>query len=179
VRTPTHHLTGAAAALTITHYHPTMSTPAAIAFAATATLTAGGPLSPDIDNQPWWKRLDRWLPDEALGNGGPLGHRRLTHWWGLPAVLAAATLTGLIPGPLAPITLGAAVGWGSHIAGDLIFGRGNPRVGLARGVPLLPWWGHIGVGLKADGWTERTLGALLVPAVGWLALIATVGALTP
>lgn len=171
VRTPTHHLFGATAALAVVHWAPPVTGAiATAAYVATATATAGGKLSPDVDNQPWWKTLDRWLPDELLGNGGPMQHRGLAHWWGIPAALAVAVLVGLVPAVAVPAAWGAVTGWGSHILGDLVFGKANPRFGLKKGVPLLPWGWHVGLGLKADGWTEHTTNALLLPAIGWLAL---------
>ena len=35
-----------------------------------------------------WKTVDRWVPDEWLGHDGPLQHRGITHWWGIPAAAA-------------------------------------------------------------------------------------------
>jgi membrane-bound metal-dependent hydrolase YbcI (DUF457 family) len=171
MRTPTHHLFGVVTALALIHWAPPVTgATATAAYIATATATAGGKLSCDVDNQSWWKTLDRWLPDEILGNGGPMQHRGLAHWWGIPAALAVAVYLGRFPAELAPVALGVVTGWGSHIAGDLMFGRGNARYGLKRGVPLLPWGWHVGLGLKADGWTEHAVNALLLPAAGWLAL---------
>src|SRR5689334_5875386 len=73
---------------------PAVATPAglphwqAVGGILAAVAFSSGVTSPDIDNTPAWKRLDRWIPDELLGDGGPLGHRELTHWWGIPALLA-------------------------------------------------------------------------------------------
>lgn len=171
VRTPTHHLFGATTALALIHWAPPVTGATATGvFVAVATATAGGPLSCDLDNKGWWKRMDRWIPDEWLGKGGPFKHRGLLHWWALPAALAWATSAGHVPPAVAPAALGLAAGWGSHILGDLVFGKANRRVGLGRGVPFFPWWGYVGLGLKADGWTEHTVNALLLPAAGWLAL---------
>ena len=50
---------------------------------AVAAATGGGILSPDIDNRKAAKTIDGIVPDEALGGGGPLGHRQITHWWGV------------------------------------------------------------------------------------------------
>lgn len=171
MRTPTHHLFGATLALTAVHWHPPVTgTVATAVYVAAATATAGGWLSPDVDNQPAWKTIDRFLPDELLGNGGPMQHRGLAHWWGIAAALAVAVHLGQVPPAAVPVALGAVTGWGSHILGDLVFGKANPRYGLKKGVPLLPWGWHIGLGLKADGWVEHLANALLLPAVGWLTL---------
>lgn len=135
-----------------------------VAGAAPAAVFSAGLLSPDIDNTPMWKRLDRWVPDEWLGDGGPLGHRELTHWWGLPAIVAASLQT--MPAPW--WVWAAIVGWVSHIAGDLIFGKRG--YGTPRGIPLAPWWWHVGVGLKCGGLGERTLVPVLGLAAVWLAV---------
>jgi hypothetical protein len=67
--------------------------------ASTATL-------PDICQHRAWRTADAVLPDEALGHGGPLQHRGISHWWGV-LYLAAAVLvpTGPWPDP------------GSHLRG--------------------------------------------------------------
>lgn len=171
MRTPTHHLFGATTALALVHWAPPVTGLTATGvFVAAATATAGSKLSPDVDNQSRWKALDRFLPDELLGNGGPMQHRGIAHWWGIPAALTVAILAGLVPTVVVPVAWGAVTGWGSHIAGDFVFGKANPRFGLKKGVPLALWWCHKGAGLKADGWVEHTVNALLLPAAGWLAL---------
>jgi hypothetical protein len=169
----THRLLGAATALAVARWAPGLGPVHGLTDAATLTaaavLCAGGRTSPDVDNSRLAKTVDRWLPDELLGHGGPLGHRRLAHWWALP-VLAWLVIPAGLPDVVLLGVHGAVLGWASHIVGDLVFGRGNPMVGLPRGVPVLPWWGHVGVGLKADGLVERAVSYALVPACAWLAI---------
>lgn len=147
MRTPTHHLTGAACALGIVYASPAVGDgPQTAAFVTVAIATAGGVLSPDVDNRPAWRATIGRL-------GSAFAHRRITHWWGIPAGAAAAlTVLDVDPVPAAA-AWGAVVGWASHIAGDFMFGRAS--LGRGPGVPLLPTRWHVGIGLKADGVTER------------------------
>jgi hypothetical protein len=71
---PAHHLAGFAtgAALATLAHQPWW---VAVGSACLASVTAGGVLSPDVDQFKLWRALDRWLPDEWLGEGGPLQHR--------------------------------------------------------------------------------------------------------
>jgi hypothetical protein len=145
-----------------------MPTAQAAAVAALATATSSGPSSPDIDCYRGWRRLDTCLPDEALGNGGPMQHRGITHWWAWPT-LTALTLTHVPTGAIGWIPTALLIGWTSHLIGDLIFGRN-------RGIPLAPWWWHIGLGLDTGGPTEALARWTVLPAaVAWLATI-TAGA---
>jgi hypothetical protein len=184
-----HRIVGAAAALTVAHYpqvggwhagpvqvpvvHLPHLTPAGVlASVIWAAIASGGPMSPDIDNQPWWKHLDRVLPDEWLTHGGPLGHRRLMHWWGLPA--AVVVVWHLAAPTVPPLTLAAAwgawIGWVSHLLpADCMFGEHNRYDHRGPGVPLAPWWGHVGLDLAADGPTARLF---TYAAAGWGALAA-------
>jgi hypothetical protein len=50
----------------------------AVGSACLASVTAGGIASPDVDQFRVWRALDRWLPDEWLGEGGPLQHRGIS-----------------------------------------------------------------------------------------------------
>jgi hypothetical protein len=129
--------------------------------AAGAAVAAAFSTGPDVDNTRAWKRLDGVLPDELLGAGGPLGHRRLMHWWGLPAAVAVALY--LAGGPW--YAWAAVEGWASHLAGDFVFGM--PGYGTPIGVPLGPWWWHVGVGLRSGGRVERTVVPLAAAAVCW------------
>lgn len=109
----------------------------------------GGALSPDCDAYGWWRALDRYLPDEWLGHGGPLIHHGITHWPGtallvgwlaaMPATLLGATWAGWLVG----------LAWLGHQAGDWLIGYGGQDV--RQGIPLLPWWAHHGLGLGRSG----------------------------
>lgn len=148
--------------------HATTYPAAAVLTATTAALvTAGGALSPDADQYRLWKAADAVLPDEAIG--GPLGHRQLTHWWGLPAVAAFLAWAPVSVAPLwvQVLTVGALLGWCSHLAGDFLVGAGG--YGRGRGIPLAPWGWHVGVGIPNESWLARVVGVLLVPAALWLA----------
>jgi hypothetical protein len=132
------------------------------AFVTTAIVTAGGVLSPDVDNRPAWRA--------TIGRTwAGFAHRRITHWWGIPAGAAAAlTVLDVAPVPAAA-AWGAVVGWGSHIAGDFVFGQA--AVGRGPGVPLLPTRWHVGLALKADGATERFVCRVLEFAVPVLTVV--------
>jgi len=146
---------------------------------ACAALAALAAPIPDVDNRRWWQRTDRVVPDEALGHGGPMRHRGLLHWWGIPALAAL---------PLAALGLhvnGVDVSWAgwaflvgiaSHLVGDFAFGQACPRQGRGPGIPLAPWWWHIGVGLDTGGPTEALARWTVLPAaVVWLVAV-TAGA---
>lgn len=141
--------------------------------ACTAVLAALAAPLPDVDCRRWWQRTDRVVPDEALGHGGPMRHRGLTHWWGVPAALAAALpVTGLpvAGGDASWVAWALLAGWSSHLAGDFVFGKACPRQGRGPGIPLAPWWAHHGVGLDTGGAVEAvTRWCVLVPALVWVA----------
>jgi hypothetical protein len=124
-----------------------------------AVATAAGGFSPDMDQKSWFKALDRWIPDEWLGHGGPLQHRGLSHFWGVPAVGALAVMTGEVvhPGAYWFIAWALLIGWASHLLGDFIFGKAAPMCGRGKGIPLAPWWSHHGLGLDTDGRIEHVL----------------------
>jgi LexA-binding, inner membrane-associated putative hydrolase len=108
----------------------------AAAAAVIATATSAGWTSPDAD-QSWLE----WVPG---------GHRGLTHWWGLPALLAVATIV-FVPPEAAWVLWALLLGWGSHLVGDFIFGERPP------GIPMAPWWAYAGLGLNSGGLVERLL----------------------
>lgn len=165
---PTHRLAGAACGLGVALTQD-WAWPQAAAFAAIAAVTSAGRTSPDIDQYKAWRTADRWLPDELLGRSGPLGHRRITHWWGLPAAasIAVLVLTVLLPGYPWWTAWAAITGWTSHLLGDAIFGKACPHDNRGPGVPLAPWWDHHGLGLKTGGLTEQATAAALVALIGW------------
>lgn len=143
-----------------------------LAGAGLASVTSDGPTSPDADQYRSWRRTDALVPDELLGRGGPLQHRGLSHWWGLPAG-AAVVVFLLVPAGWAWIAWALIAGWTSHLIGDFVHGRAG--WGRAAGIPLAPWWGHVGVGLKSGGVVERALVApVLVVLLGYQAWL-TVG----
>lgn len=124
------------------HWQALLGILPAVAFSAGIT-------SPDMDNTRTWKKLDRFIPDELLGDGGPLGHRELIHWWGLPA-LVAFFLWKTDLGPAEFLLWAATVGWASHLASDAPFGRGG--YSIRPGIPILPWGAlRLCVGFKSDG----------------------------
>jgi hypothetical protein len=176
----THHLLGLSAGLGVAAASG-WPWPQAAAAAFLAGVTAAGPTSPDLDQYRAWRRLDRWVPDELLGAGGPLQHRGLSHWWGLPA--AAALVVALLPGPVQWLAWCLVVGWASHLVGDLAFGKPDPWSGRGPGIPVWPWWGHVGVGLDTGGWLEGVTAGIVLPAAlawqAWGAVAPVVAALVP
>lgn len=153
-----HRAVGAGAGLTLaalTHV-PAWQWPLIV---AAAVATSSGPLSPDVDQSGWWRLTDRIVPDEALGDGGPLQHRGITHWWALPA-LGAVLVHVLAPGA-GWVAYAALTGWASHLVGDFVFGREG--CGRGPGIPLLGWRAHIGLGLPVGGWLERATASVVVP----------------
>lgn len=163
----THRAFAAVAVLSLGHatHYPTA---AVITATAAALVTAGGVLSPDVDQFKAWRAADALLPDEEIG--GPLGHRQLTHWWGIPAAATFLAWPAVSVAPLwvQVLAVGALLGWCSHLAGDFLFGAGG--YGRGKGIPLAPWGWHVGLGVPNDSWVARTFGVLLVPAALWLAV---------
>ena len=122
-----------------------------------AAAFSAGPTSPDFDNCWLGRKLDRWLPDEWFGHGGPLKHRGILHWWFLPVVLALYLHS--VGGPW--YAWAGCYGWASHLAGDLVFGIKPP------GIPILPWWRFVGLGLDSGGKFEhRVIPLAAVLSVG-------------
>lgn len=173
-----HRAVGVAAVLAVAHYPvgPHLPWWALSAATAAAAVTSGGWTSPDVDNQGMAKAADRLLPDEILGGGGPLGHRQLAHSVTLPVAALAAWWLYVPAVPLLVVALawGAWLGWVSHLVGDAVFGMAG--IGHRKGVPLLLWWGHVGVGLRADGVIEKVVGGLSY-AVAVFAGVTLVGPL--
>ncbi len=91
-------------------------------------LMASGKTSPDLDH---------------AFEGEILGHRRLLHWWGWPVLALAFT----------PLPFSVFWGWFSHIVADFIFGKAG--YGRDKGVPMLLWFGHAGLGLKSGQLNKR------------------------
>jgi len=165
----THRLLGAAAGVVWAgsqHLGPGQT----VVGVAVAVLTSAGGTSPDVDQSWAWRRTGRVLPARAFGHGGPMRHRGLSHWWGLPAG-AALWLAAAAPGWYW-VAAAALVGWGSHLLGDLVFGRHDVRSARGPGIPLAPWWGHVGLGLDVGGTLERlVMQRLALPlALAWLTL---------
>ena len=141
----------------------------AIALAGTAALTAGGGLSCDVDQTKAWRSLDRWLPDEWLGAGGPLQHRGLTHWPGVTVGFAVMWWLTVVAAPglerLWPFMAGQVAGWASHLALDAVCGRQvrtpDGAVVVRAGIPLMPWWGHRGGLIRSGGFGSQAIGVLL------------------
>lgn len=151
--------------------------------AVTALMAAGtvpmsaGRWSPDIDQYKIWNRWDRRLPDEWLGAGGPMRHRGISHWWGIPAIPTAGLWVACHRLPLAAAVLLVALAWvpvagfWSHLVSDFWVGArylggrrteaDDPREDWRRksaldsddaprgpGIPLMPWWFHAGIGWR-------------------------------
>ncbi len=159
----THRLTGAAAGLALASATAagTLHTVGTIVI---ATITAAGVTSPDIDQRRGWHLADALLPDELAGHGGPLRHRGLAHWWGLPVAAAVITLH-VVPGRWQWLALAALAGWTSHLFGDFVFGKASRYQGRGPGIPLAPWWWHLGLGLDTGGRLEMLVRWLGLPAV--------------
>ena len=165
---PTHHLLGAAAGRGLAMGLGWSPLRAGLAVVL-AGAVAGGRLSPDLDQSWGWRKADHLAPDEMLGFGGPMRHRGITHWWGLPA--CALGLVLLVPPDVRWAVLALLAGWTSHLAGDFVFGKRDVRAHRNAGIPLYPWWGHIGLGLDTGGTLESVTRGVVLPLVlAWQAL---------
>ena len=160
---PGHVAGSGVAALTIAHA-------TALPLPAAAILTAGAFLAamlPDLDNRRWWRTADKYVPDEVLGYGGPLNHRGLLHWWGLPAIAYAATMGLDAPWWALTAIHGLIVGVAAHLVLDAVWGE--------PGIPLAPWWWHVGLGLRNDSGLASAA-TFALPLVGlWLAFTVAAG----
>ena len=166
--------------------------------AVVGSVSAGGVWSPDRD-QRWqgsgsrlWWRLEQqawrvfaflvcvapWWRSGLGRADDPTAHRGITHWWGVPAVWAAAVAVGQwrVPGPLWWVAWWLIAGWVSHLVGDWVAGR-QVYGQRGHGVPLAPWWRHAGlplhVGLRSDGPGAHVFTyAVALPVGVWAALVA-------
>jgi membrane-bound metal-dependent hydrolase YbcI (DUF457 family) len=156
---PAHRLGGfvAGAALAVYAHQPLW---VAVPSAAVASLTAGGRFSPDADQYKAWKLFDKYTPDELLGRGGPLQHRGITHWWLIPAAVGAGLYVAGGGAWWVWWVWVLLAGWVSHLLLDFVVGQGWG--GRGDGIPVWPWWGHVGLGLDAGGLLERFV---LVPVL--------------
>ncbi len=155
-----------------------------------ASVTAAGRYSPDMDQYRWWKHMRErlsWL--EYLPGPNPFWHRRLAHWWGIPALLTWG-LVALInsvgwetpQGGTLLLVLGTPLlGWWSHLVYDFVVGaryggwngpeRARPKDmdphKRGAGIPLMPWGMNVGLGYKNGSLVERSL--IVISALGLLA----------
>lgn len=129
---------------------------------------------------PWWR--EDGLRRVVCGED-PTRHRGVTHW---PEAAAAAALAlavvetpalvgqWLLGWPVLPwwAAWAGLVGWCSHLAGDFVHGRqvwGQD----GPGIPLRPWWGHVGVGWRSGGAGAHLVAwGLAVPASVFLVKVA-------
>lgn len=109
---------------------------------------------PDLDQRSWWRTLDRWIPDEWLGHGGPLAHRGITHWWGIQVLLMFA-VHSMSTGDCSWVLYVGCIGLCSHLIGDFILGAKSRYRGP--GIPLMPWWRHVGLGVRCGGFCESAV----------------------
>lgn len=137
---PTHRLFGALCGATMASATGA-DTSTMLMTALVATATAHGWSSPDLDQLAGWRKVSGRLPARLRAW---TGHRRVTHWWGLPALLAFLVVPTL-PAETRWPAVALLCGWASHLIGDAIFGE----------VPVFPWGGsYIGLGLETGGFIE-------------------------
>lgn len=168
--TRTHRLLGVTSVLAMSVAGAHLSLPALSVAALSAAVSSGGDTSPDVDNQRWFKT--------TLGHINLLRHRVLLHWLGLPAGAALVWwwLAPVVPGWVFAVPVGLLIGWCSHLfPGDFVFGKGNRRYGLGRGIPLLPWGCYVGLGIRCGGVVERVTSWGLVAAIVVLTVQSVLG----
>jgi hypothetical protein len=167
-----HHLAGLTTGLALAAVYPA-PLPVKAGIIAVATLTAGGGWSPDIDQTRMWGFLDRILPDEWLGEQGPMRHRGVSHFWGIPVTFAVLTYL-YAPPAWSWAAYAAAAGWLSHLAGDWVYGAAG--YGRGPGIPLAPWWHHRGLGCRSGGHGEHVIAR---PILVLLAVYLAAGLVVP
>jgi hypothetical protein len=154
-----------------------------------SVFAAGRWLSPDVDLNPAFRVVDELVPDELLdrrriagwspGKGGPLQHRGITHWWGLPAAMAVSL--AVLCAAWSPwwwwLPAAAIVGWVSHLVGDFCWGMPHPASGRAGGIPFAPWWAHHGLEWDVDGAWEHLFTRVVMPVVLLVESLAVLGVL--
>jgi membrane-bound metal-dependent hydrolase YbcI (DUF457 family) len=128
---------------------------------ALATVTAGGKTSPDFDQTKTYRIL---LPKQLEG------HRKLTHWWGWPAIaLLGIIVYWYLMNPQEwwfPVLVALIVGWTSHVVIDWVFG--DAGYGRGAGVPMSPLGNHRGLlgrknGFKSDGMLAKLMERIVFP----------------
>jgi hypothetical protein len=166
----THFLFGTTAGLGVAAWQgwPAWQTGVAVVL---SSAVAGGRFSPDLDQSWIWRKVDKVAPDESLGHGGPMRHRGLTHWWGLPAILVVAL--PFLPEASRWLMMALLAGWCSHLLGDVVFGKRSRNRGP--GIPLAPWWWHKGLGLDTGGTAETVTRSYILPVVICWQVLSLVG----
>ena len=154
-----------------------------VLMAAGTVPMSGGKWSPDIDQFGSWKKIDRLIPDEILLFGGPMRHRGATHWLGFPAAMTVALIMACHRLPAAAAVLLVMLAWvplagvWSHLFSDFWIGArysggkrpdaDDPSGAWDRksmmdaddhprgpGIPLMPWWFHVGAGWRVGSGME-------------------------
>lgn len=124
-----------------------------------ATLTAGGRLSPDIDQTRFYRAM---LPKRLEG------HRKLSHYWGWPVLAAGllAVYTFFDHPWWAMLAAALILGWASHLIADFVFGAASRY--RPAGIPFAPLTKQRGLfgrkyGLHSAGRTARLCERLVFP----------------
>jgi hypothetical protein len=138
-----------------------------------SVFAAGRWFSPDVDQHPLWRIVDELIPDELLdrrripgwspGKGGPLQHRGCSHWWGWH-VMWTALIVAWWP-PYWWALQAVVVAWVSHLILDFCWGMGHAESGRRGGIPIMPWWGHVGIEWDVGGAWEKFVTAFVMPVV--------------
>lgn len=164
---PGHYALGASAGLVWVQVGGLNWWQAIIAVPLAAGVSFGKGVSPDVDQSKLWKWADRVIPDEWLGKHGPMQHRGLAHWWGI--YLALTVLASRVVAPAWMWLAGAVLaGWWSHLTADFLIGAKGQ--GRGPGIPVFPWWGHVGLGAHCGGWVEKFwTTAVPLGVFGWIA----------
>jgi hypothetical protein len=90
-------------------------------------------------------------------------HRGLSHWWGIP--LAVGFAIPHLAEDVRWVLTAVVVGWVSHLIGDFVFGKRDRYAHRGPGIPLAPWWGHVGLGLDSGGSAEAAVRTFVLPTV--------------